>query len=176
MPERDDVSTPEETQDPEFQFVLRELLNAYRPILEAELERAKDPKRLEEEERQSPPGCDEELAQANRLLDAFFSEKTVLRLLPEQARELLGPVERWRWCFRNVRCCLLFGWLVCRGPRTFRAFVYYLYRYWLCVRRGLDKIPDARELTQEEREDFRTVVRAFAAAYRPYLTDHLATV
>ena len=177
MPAKDDVvPAPDDTQDPEFQFVLRELLNAYRPILEAELERAKEPKRLEDEERQNPPSCDDELVLANRLLDGFFNEKVAPRLLPEQALNLLGPSDRWRWCFLNARCCLIFGWLACRGPRTFRAFVYYLYRYWLCIRRRQDKVPEPGELTYEEREDLQIVIRAFAAAYRPFLTDQLATV
>ena len=28
----------------------------------------------------------------------------------------------------------IFGWLLCRRPRHFRLFIYYLYQYWRCVR------------------------------------------
>ena len=34
----------------------------------------------------------------------------------------------------HLRCCIIFGWLLCRGPRTFAGSSYYLYRYWRCVR------------------------------------------
>ncbi|NJD67215.1 MAG: hypothetical protein FIA90_00860, partial [candidate division NC10 bacterium] len=120
----------EEIHDEDFQFVLRELLNAYRPILEEELSRASAPERLKEEAEKKPPSCEDELALANRIFERFFTEEVAVRLLPEEGRQLLGPIDRWRWCLLHIRCCIIFGWLVCRGPRTFRAFVYYLYRYW----------------------------------------------
>ncbi|MBI4877240.1 MAG: hypothetical protein HY822_21645 [Acidobacteria bacterium] len=166
----------EETRDPDFQMVLKELLAAYRPILEAELEKSKQPDKLVEEENARPPDCNDELALGNKILDSFWNEKVADRVLPEEARALLGPIERWRWCFLHARCCILFGWLVCRGPRTFRAFVYYLYRYWLCIRRGQGRVSEQGALTAEEMKDFQTLIQSFAAAYRPYLTDQLATV
>ncbi|MCZ7627032.1 MAG: hypothetical protein M5R38_15815 [Candidatus Methylomirabilis sp.] len=98
-----------------------------------------------------------------------------MRLLPEEGRQLLGPIDRWRWCLLHIRCCIIFGWLVCRGPRTFRAFVYYLYRYWICVRQALGT-PVSSPPTPEQRQDFQTLVQALAGAYKPYLTDQLATV
>ncbi|MCZ7627031.1 MAG: hypothetical protein M5R38_15810 [Candidatus Methylomirabilis sp.] len=57
----------EEIHDEDFQFVLRELLNAYRPILEEELSRASAPERLKEEAEKKPPSCEDELALANRI-------------------------------------------------------------------------------------------------------------
>ncbi len=177
-PEEEELSAEEQADihDEDFQFALRALLDAYQPILKEDLERAKDPEKLKKEAEENPPDCEEELALANRIFEAFFTEEVAVRLLPEEGRKLLGPIDRWRWCFLHLRCCMIFGWLVCRGPRTFRGFVYYLYRYWLCVRRALGMAPDDRPLTDEEREDFATLVRTFAGAYKPYLTDQLASV
>jgi hypothetical protein len=167
---------PDDVIDEDFQFVLRELLGAYQPILEEELRRAGQPDELAREALAKPPNCDDELELGDRIFSKFFSEEVAVRLLPAEARQQLGPIERWRWCFLHIRCCLLFGWLVCRGPRTFRAFVYYLFRYWVCVRQALGNAPIGRPLTGEEREDFQTLVQALAGAYKPYLTDQLATV
>lgn len=165
----------EEIHNEDFQFVLRELLNAYRPILEEELSRANAPERLKEEAEKRSPSCEDELALANRIFEKFFTEEVAVRLLPDEGRQLLGPIDHWRWCLLHIRCCIIFGWLVCRGPRTFRAFVYYLYRYWICVRQALGT-PVSSPPTPEQRQDFQTLVQALAGAYKPYLTDQLATV
>ncbi len=170
-----DPIDPEEIHNEDFQFVLRELLGAYQPILQEELERAKAPERLKKEALEKPPSCEDELALANRIFERFFTEEVAVRLLPEEGRKLLDPVDRWRWCLRHIRCCIIFGWLVCRGPRTFRAFIYYLYRYWICVRQALGT-PVSSPPTPEQRQDFQTLVQALAGAYKPYLTDQLATV
>ncbi len=159
----------------DFQFVLKALADAYRPILEEDLKRARDVEALKKEAERKPPTCDGELQLANRLFESFFTEEVALRLLPAEGREILGPVDRWRWCLLHIRCCTIFGWLVCRGPRTFRAFVYYLYRYWICVRQAVGA-PVSTPLTPDERRDFQTLVEAFAGAYKPYLTDQLASV
>jgi hypothetical protein len=164
-----------ELENEDFQFVFRQLLSAYQPILEEDLTRIQDPEGVQREALARPPDCEEEFEQANRLFDNFFTEEVALRLLSPQARELIGPIDQWRWCLRHLRCCIAFGWLVCRGPRTFRSFVYYLYRYWLCVRQALGT-PVQLPLSGEAREDFQTLVQALAEAYRPYLTDQLATV
>jgi hypothetical protein len=164
----------DEDSDEDFQYVLRELLNAYRPIIEEDLKRSESPEQLEKEARQ-PANCDDEIETANRIFEKFFTEEVALRLLPAEARELLGPIERWRWCVLHILCCIIFGWLVCRGPRTFRAFVYYLKRYWLCVRQVLGFAVSSPP-TAEERKDFETLIQALAEAYKPYLTDQLATV
>jgi len=165
---------PEEVQNKDFQTALKALLEAYRPILEADLALAKDPRQLQEQAIQRcPPTCEEELALANQLFDKFFTKDVALALLPDDGRGRFTSVN-WDWCFWHIRCCLIFGWLVCRAPRTFRAFTYYLYRYWICIRFA-NKSPE-RPLTEEERQDFETLVKALAGAYKPYLTDQLATV
>lgn len=166
---------PDDTNDADFQFVLKELLSAYQPILEEDVKRAKAPDQLSKEADAKPPSCEDELALGNRIFEKFSAEAVAMRLLPAEARQLLGAVERWRWCLVHIRCCIIFGWLVCRGPRTFRAFAYYLYRYWICVRQVLGT-PVSQPLTVEQRQDFQTLVQALAGAYKPYLTDQLATV
>jgi hypothetical protein len=165
----------EEIHSEDFQFVLRHLLAAYQPVLEEELRRAGAPEELKREAEANPPSCDDELRLADRIFDKFFTEEVAVRLLPEEGRRQLGPAEGWRWCFRHIRCCIIFGWLLCRRQRTFRAFNYYLYRYWLCVRQALGT-PVGSPPTAEEREDFQVLVRALASAYKPYLTDQLASV
>src|SRR5262245_48334360 len=111
--------------DEDFQFALKALLAAYEPVLAEELDRARDPERLEKEALGNPPGCEDEFALADRIFDAFLTDEVAVRLLPPEARELLGDIERWRWCLRHIRCCVIFGWLVCRGQRTFRGFSWY---------------------------------------------------
>ncbi len=166
---------PEEINSKDFQFVLKELLISYHTILEEDLRLATSPELLTIEAVQRPLDCEDEFALANRIFERFVNEEVALRLLTPQARELMGPIDRWRWCFLHIRCCIIFGWLVCRGPRTFRAFNYYLYRYWKCVRQVLGT-PVSNPLLQEERQDFQTLTQALAAAYKPYLTDQLASV
>jgi len=170
--EHDPVDHFPEAGDKDFQLALKELLAAYQPILEEELNRAKSPERLEAV---ALPTCEEELALANRIFERFTSEHVALSYLPAEAREALGPPERWRWCLLHLRCCLIFGWLVCRGPRTFRSWSYYLYQYWRRVRQVLGT-PIGNPPTAEEHADFQTLIRALAAAYKPYLTNQLATV
>lgn len=165
----------DEIRNEDFQFVLKELLSAYQPFLEEDLERSKSPAQLTDEAEKNPPNCEDDFAMANRLFERFVTEEVAVRLLPPEGRKLLGPVEQWRWCFLHVRCCIIFGWLVCRAPRTFRAFNYYLYRYWICVRQVLGT-PVSSPLTPEERNDFEVLTGALAAAYKPYLTDQLASV
>ena len=95
--------------------------------------------------------------------------------VPGEIRQQLGPIENWRWCLQHLRCCFVFGWLVCRGPRTFRAWTYYLYEYWRCVRETVGKAV-ASPPTAAERRDFHSLVEALAVAFKPYLTDQLASV
>ncbi len=175
MKKEPDALEHEEIHDADFQFVLKELLGAYKPVLEDDLRRAGAPEQLKKEAESNPPSCEEELALAERIFGKFFTEEVAARLLPEEGRKLLGPIDRWRWCLLHIRCCMIFGWLVCRAPRTFRAFAYYLYRYWRCVRQALGT-PVASPPTAEQQQDFQTLVRALAGAYKPYLTDQLATV
>ena len=173
---KEDPIRSEELENEDFQFVLKNLLAAYQPVLEEDLARAKKPDQLRKEAQQNQPSCDEEIALADRLFSAFWTDEVAQRVLPAQARELLGPVDRWRWCLQHIRCCITFGWLLCRGPRTFRAFAYYLYHYWLCVRRALGIAPVNRPLNAQEQQDLQTLFRALAGAYKPYLTDQLGSV
>ncbi|MDH4050171.1 MAG: hypothetical protein OEU93_01245 [Rubrivivax sp.] len=175
LPPDPDMPDPQPS-DPEFRFVLQSLVDAYRPILEEDLKRAGDLDALAKEADTAPPDCEAELAAAERLFKGFVDEKVAMALLPAQARELLGPVDRWRWCLLHIRCCIVFGWLLCRRPRSFRLSAYYLYRYWLCVRRVLGTPVTPGQLTAAEQKDLATLVDALARAYKPYLADELATV
>ena len=175
---RQEAAAPPPSADinnPDFQYVLKALLAAYQPILEQQLDLAKNPAELNKQAEGGPPNCADEIAEANRIFGKFFSEDVVLRMIPQQGRTQLGPIENWRWCLAHLRCCFIFGWLVCRGPRTFRAWAYYVYQYWLCIRESLGT-PVANPPTEEQRQDFRTLISALAVAYKPYLTDQLASV
>ncbi|MGI8746046.1 MAG: hypothetical protein ACR2NN_26390 [Bryobacteraceae bacterium] len=174
-----DQNTPttevNETRDPDFQFILTHLLDAYKPILEQDLKNTKTSEELTELVRKHPQSCQDEIALANEIFGKFFTEEVARRLLPVEGRQLLGPIERWRWCFLHIRCCMIFGWLVCRGQRTFRALAYYLFRHFKCVREAVG-VPLGETLTDEQRLDFRTLVNALAEAYKPFLTGQLASV
>jgi hypothetical protein len=161
--------------DQDLQAVLKALLATYQPVLEHQLHLVKNPQELQKQVQASQRNCAEEFAEAYALFEKFLTEDVAQRLLPAQARELLGPVEGWRWCFLHIRCCIVFGWLVCRWPRTFRGFSYYLYEYWKCVRQVIGN-PISDPPTAEQRRDFETLVRILAEAFKPYLTDQLASV
>ena len=165
----------DEPIDDDFRFVLGELLAAYKPVLEADLRRTESPDALIKEALDHAPNCEDEFAQAQALFERFTTEAVATRLFPAEVRELVGPAERWRWCLQHLHCCIIFGWLLCRGPRTFKGSSYYLYRYWRCVRQVLGA-PVSNPLTQAERADFSELVSALAAAYKPYLDDQLASV
>ncbi|MSN26151.1 MAG: hypothetical protein GJV46_09815 [Geobacter sp.] len=166
---------PDDVDKENFQIVLKELLNAYRPLLEEELKRSQSPEELQKEALNSAPSCEDELALANRLFTRLADEKVLLRILPASAIEQLGPVDQWRWCQKHLLCCYIFGWLLYRA-RSWRAAVYYLYRFWLCVRASVGNDPTGRILTEEERQDFRQLVKAFAEVYKPYLARQLASL
>lgn len=182
MPDKDkkhpqpaDQSTAPELNNPDFQHVLKALLAAYEPVLEQQLNLAKNPQQLQKEAQSDPPRFAEEFAEANALFGKLLTDDVALRMIPEKNRAQLGPVENWRECLQQIRCCIIFGWLVCRGPRTFKAWAYYVYQYWLCVRHSLGT-PVASPPTAEQRADFSTLIGALAKAYKPYLADQLATV
>src|SRR5277367_273688 len=164
-----------EINNPDFQFVLKALLAVYQPILEEQLNLAKSPEELEKQAQQKPLNAKEEFAQASLFFEKFLTEEVALRMIPSETRQRLGPIENWRWCIHQLRCCFVFGWLVCRGPRTFRAWTLYLYEYWRCVRETLDR-PLATSPSEEDRRDFQTLVDALAGAFKPYLADQLASV
>jgi len=164
-----------ETNNPDFQFVLNALLATYEPILEQQLHLVRNPQELQKQVQGGQQSCAEEFAVAFDLFEKFLTEDVAQRLLPTQARELFGPIEQWRWCFLHIRCCLVFGWLVCRWPRTFRGFAYYLYEYWKCIRQVIGN-PVSEPPTADQRRDFETLVNILAEAFKPYLSDQLASV
>ena len=159
----------------DFQYGLRALLDAYRPALEKQLHLIANPDELLAQVQAGPQSCAQEFAEAYALFEKFLTEDVARRLLPSRAREVLGPGEEWRSCLLHLRCCLVFGWLACRWPRTFRGFAYYLYEYWRCVRQTIGN-PVHEPPTAEERREFATLVEILAAAFKPYLSDQLATV
>jgi len=150
----------------DFEFVLNAFLSAYRPILEGELQRAQSAATLIEASKENPPSCADEINLARTLFDRFFTPEVATRLLPNEGRAVFGNPDQWGWCYRHILCCLIFGWLVCRGPRTFRGFGYYLYQYWRCVREALGQ-PVSDPPTIDQTRDFTTLVRLLANAYAP---------
>jgi hypothetical protein len=169
------ASAAPELNNPDFQVALKSLLAAYQPILEEQLNLVKNPQDLQKQVQTGQPTAAEEFAEAHALFEKFLTEDVAQRLLPAQAKELLGPVEQWRWCYEHIICCLVFGWLVCRWPRTFRGYAYYLYEFWKCVRQVIGE-PVSNPPTEEEGRDFDTLVKILAEAFKPYLTDQLASV
>lgn len=175
QPQSSVQSSVPELNNPDFQSVLKALLAAYQPVLEQQLNLAKNPQQLQKEAQSDPRNCADEFAEADALFGKFLTEDVALRLIPEKNRAQIGPIENWRECLQQIRCCIIFGWLVCRGPRTFKAWAYYVYQYWLCVRQALGT-PVANPPTAEQRADFSTLIGALAKAYKPYLTEQLASV
>ncbi len=159
----------------EGQFVLSQLLKAYESVIEADLKLVKDPARLQKAAQSPREDCEDEFRLANQIFEPLFQDKVAIKMLPAQAKELLGAADQWRWCLLHIRCCVVFGWLVCRRPQTFRSFAYYVYRYWRCVREVLGD-PVADHPSIEQKHDFQILVQALAKAYKPFLTDQLATV
>jgi hypothetical protein len=153
---------------PDFEAVLEAFLNAYRPVLERELKLSESPRALVEASQERPPTVEDEIAVARELFERFFTPEIATRALPDEGRAAFGELEEWDWCYRLILCCLLFGWLVCRGPRTFRGFGYYAYRYWWCVREALGE-PLSEPLTQEQKRDFATLVGILGKAYAPQI-------
>src|SRR5271154_1361421 len=87
------VPAAPELNNPDFQFVLKALLAAYQPVLEQQLELAKNPEALQKEAQNHPPNCADEFAEADALFRKFFSEDVALRTLPPEGRKQLGPIE-----------------------------------------------------------------------------------
>lgn len=175
----DSTPAPGELPDPsdaDFRIALQSLVDAYKPLLEEDLARTRDLDALAKESLAAGPDCEAEIAATDKLFSHFVNEKVAVALLPPVARELLGPAERWRWCLLHLRCCLVFGYLVCRRHSNFRAWAYWLYRYWLCVRQILNTPVTPGKLTEHERRDLATLVQALARAFRPQLADQLASV
>ncbi len=175
-PKPGDRPTPPQDDDfdADFQAAFKALLDALGQMQQWTNEPV-DFAQLAREPDRPVPDCEEEYTFATRMVEQFFTDDVAIGLLPPEARDLLGPVDRWSWCLRHIRCCLIFGWLLCRRPFTFRSFVYYLYRYWLCVRHAVG-VSVQSPPTLEERDDFQKLVQVLVSSYRPYLADQLATL
>ena len=148
----------------DLEFVLSAFLSAYRPILERELEHSSSVATLVRAARENPPTAEQEIEQARALFERFFTPEVATRLLPYEGRAAFGNYNEWRWCYRHILCCLEFGWLVCRGPRTLRGFGYYVNQYWRCVREALGH-PVSDPPTVDETRDFNTLVHILSSAY-----------
>jgi hypothetical protein len=152
--------------DKDFEFVLNAFLAAYRPVLERELQLASSAATLAQAAQDHPPTAEDEIKLAQSVFERFFTPEVATRLLPDEGQAVFGKPDQWQWCYRNILCCLVFGWLVCRGPRTFRGFGYYLYQYWRCVREAVGQ-PVSDPPTADQKRDFATLVRILGAAYAP---------
>ncbi len=157
----------------DFHFVLRQLTEACQPAFRRESPLLRDRQLPEDRSVGRPPSCGEEIALANQVFQRFFTEDVAERLLGADGRRIVRDRNEWLWCFRHIRCCIAFGWLLRRGQRTSRSFAYYLYRYWTWVRGSLDT-PVSHPLTDTERRDFRILVEASVGTLKPYLTSQLA--
>ena len=101
QPSQTDTEAPAaaELNNPDFQAVLKALLAVYQPILQQQLSLANDPAELQKEaEAAESRTCAQEFKEAYAMFERFHTEETAIQLLPAQAKELLGPVEEWRWC------------------------------------------------------------------------------
>lgn len=150
----------------DFEFVLDAFLAAYRPVLQHELELAGSAATLAQAAQDHPPTAEDEIKLAQTVFERFFTQEVATRLLPDEGQAVFGKPDQWQWCYRDILCCLIFGWLVCRGPRTLRGFGYYLYQYWRCVRTALGQ-PVSDPPTVDQKRDFATLFRTLAAAYAP---------
>jgi hypothetical protein len=141
-------------------------LQAFMPALQSGVDEQPPPGG---EDDGSPPAGDD-VALAIRLADRLYTDELAIRFFPRDAARVLGPGDEWRACLPLVRCCWMFGWLVCRGCRDYNALNYYLYRYWLCVRTALGR--DPREpLSGREREEFRTLAALLGQSYAEWLRE-----
>jgi hypothetical protein len=156
----------------DFGFVLKAFLGAYRPLLEDELKLARSAETLLKASKDHPPSYESEIKLARTLFERFFTPEVATRLLPDEGRATFGKPNQWAWCHRHILCCMVFGWLVCRGPRTFRGFAYYLYQYWRCVREALGQ-PVSDPPTIDEKRDFGRLVRILVSAYAPSIQSQI---
>ena len=102
-----------EANNPDLQAALKALLGVYQPILEQQLSLAKNADELQKQAQAAASRtCAEEFAEAYAMFSKFLTEETTSRLLPAKAKELLGPIDQWRWCLQHILCCMVFGWLV----------------------------------------------------------------
>ena len=67
MSQTTDQSNAPELSNPDFQHVLEALLAAYQPVIEQQLNLAKNPQQLQKEAQNAPPDCAREFAEADAL-------------------------------------------------------------------------------------------------------------
>lgn len=151
---------------PESDDGFEEFLRAFAPALQPETD-AQEPR---DDALAGPPPPSDDVTLATRLADRLYTDELAVRFFPRDAAEVLGPGDAWRACLPLVRCCWMFGWLVCRGCRDYNALNYYLYRYWLCVRTALGRNPRA-PVTEAEREEFRALASALGQSYAAWLKE-----
>ncbi len=151
-------------QDDEFEAFLK----AFAPALQSGLDEPPFTELRPGEVPGLPPTDD--VALAAHLAERLYTDELAVRFFPRNAAEVLGPGDAWRWCLPLVRCCWMFGWLVCRGCRDYNALNYYLYRYWLCVRTATGRNPRA-QVTAYEREEFRTLAALLGQTYAAWLKE-----
>src|ERR1035437_10335363 len=84
-------SANDELHNEDFQFVLKALLAAYQPVLKQELKLAGDPAELSKAAEAGPPRCEDEIARANHIFGAFFTDEIAQRMLSAEVRKNLGP-------------------------------------------------------------------------------------
>jgi hypothetical protein len=114
-------------------------------------------------------GPQDDVARAAELAARLFTGESAAAHFPPDVRERLGDPREWLFCLPYVRCCWMFGWLVCRGCRDYRALNYYLHSYWRCVRAVLGR-GDA------DPRDFERLSRLLGDTYARWLRDELAQV
>src|SRR5215472_10324287 len=100
----EDAIGEEDLQDPEFRSALEALLSAYEPILAEDLKLAKSPDKVREAGGRYD--CEAEIALANQIFGKFWTDAVAVQILPAELRERFGPIEKWRWCFLHIRCCM----------------------------------------------------------------------
>src|SRR5713226_1845980 len=93
QPPQKDAVAPDapELNNPDFQVALKALLAVYQPILEQQLNLAKNPAELQKQaEATASRTCAEEFREAYAMFEKFLADETAIRILPVQAKELLG--------------------------------------------------------------------------------------
>src|SRR5260370_33828017 len=88
------TSANDELHNEDFQFVLKALLAAYQPILKQELKLAGDPAELSKAAEAGPPKCEDEIARANQLFGAFFTDELAQKMLSAEHQQKLAPMHQ----------------------------------------------------------------------------------
>ena len=152
----DQGSSVSEVDNPDFDFVYKALVAAYQSL---------------DTEGKSVA----ESGNADSIFGKFFSDENAEFMISSANRGQIGSIENWRSCIAQLRCSAIFGYQACRTRRTFRAWALLVREYLICIREALGT-PIANPPSIADRNNYQTLVTALAAAYKPYLTDELASV